>query len=1094
MDLAAQKALSLHDSFKLENKTIESVIMDESEMLLRIFPIGSSGFIGKINVTNNMLKECSIRSEYSTVVLLDRSGSMRGWVRKITRELLPKALLSLGYSQKDKIIILAFDDVVEKVVLTVEDLKNCELRARGGTCMKPAVDQLKSILKEVTAEGNGVRIITISDGQIFDQPQTKIAADDLCSEFKNSIRINSQAIQIFSSSYANPDSIALCSLLQLNNTKSSLLGNIFGDSMSEDEQVGKISDLIKGDGLEFCLELKTDLASLKKNLWDAKFINKLNLEKGENTFWINPSTVDGLCCSDICLTLGKVPVTVILESAQDDLNKVSDLLSAQFKHVFEYLKVLRIVNSDSTKELMINIVQKFQDLESQLVFKEESQISALDVLAITDMSSRMVYLRHEIRKRKAGFSMKMAQIVNDNTIDALNSAQKAEYLQSTTHSRNSRGLAKRAAISGFNFDEIAREEALKIAANLEELLTEIDDSTHQCSFYSMETTLGGIKAVADLTKNPDFEDCTVHDILLLLNIVGIACKGPIGDFPDPMTWRVNEIYPGVFVSISDLMTSRIQSGDPRRNLAVPGHDGSEITCVIPLFEDQRISKFLRKQAPHLISYTCSIGMRGMIAHVVMTDGYTLCAGIWKLVEHVAKNPTELTLNTFKHMVASYELFSGYYFSDSRDCLTVKPGIHGNLSFYLQNNGLTNMIAPIYHQCKSPRGFIKMAPNIPAILRALFSYEFWQMLRREFKGADSDKKISEMLHCLTGIDYEKYSVKLPELFEKELVFSDLEFHDEAHFNFDYLTQLIDSKGYYLKYVLIIVTVLRKAADGTINDLKNQPSLFDQLQDENFIKAQLGLPADYDFKEYLIYSAIQSLMFPKMNDRVDQENSKMFISDLINPPQEVKEMIKNYVKSQYRNRYDFDRVQRCKLENLELVKMFLNDVSICTDRQELIKIFFNGVKISEKTYIYKGFGNLGFIELKNLILNTENCFPLRKEAIKIFLLACDFDDGCVPLFNDGKTAAIGDIDLFQKVFIETCGGTLEEWDAILVEYKIRCIHAYREGKANRHGHHNMKPSFWALGYMTLAAFAKDHNQDEFMEYCRIHHDCCGVNQIS
>ena len=117
-------------------------------------------------------------------------------------------------------------------------------------------------------------------------------------------------------------------------------------------------------------------------------------------------------------------------------------------------------------------------------------------------------------------------------------------------------------------------------------------------------------------------------------------------------------------------------------------------------------------------------------------------------------------------------------------------------------------------------------------------------------------------------------------------------------------------------------------------------------------------------------------------------------------------------------------------------------------------------------------MGFIELKNLILDTTNSLPLRKDILKIYLLTCDFDNGCVPLFNGGKTFAIANIDLFRNVFIQTCGGTLEEWDTILVKYKIRCIHTYREVKANRHGHHNMKPSFWALGYMTLAAFAKDH----------------------
>jgi hypothetical protein len=1060
----------------------------EGSLTLQIFPLGSNKFIGKVQVDNNIFKSCSIPSRYSTVVILDCSGSMGPWVRKITQKVLPAVFSKLGYSKDSKITILAFDNICEEKEYIVSGLTKCSLYARGGTCMHPAVLKLKSYLKNIKTDG--VRIIALSDGGIYDKVETKSAADALNLEFKGKLRINSQAVQIFSSNYANPDTIALCSLLQMNNTKSSQMANIF-EMNSFEEQVNEIVNLVKDDGLDYTLELDANGKSVfKKDLWANDYTQKISLKRGDNIFWLDPKLVEDIKSSENYFKVSGKPVSVVFESKMEGVEEVSGLIGSQIKHVFEYLKVLRIINSDISHEVMSNILQMYRELEAQLTFKDDD-IVPFEALASSDFSSRMVYLRHEMRKRNVGFSMKMAQIVNDNTIDSLNSAQKAQYLRSTSHSKTSRGLAKRAAVDGLNFDEIAREEALEMAKYLDELTDVVNDSKHQCSFYSMETTLGGIKAVADLTRESNFDEYSANDILLLLNVVGVACEGPVGDFPDPMTWRVNRIYPGVFVSVSDLMTSKLQSRSTESNLAVPGYQDSIITSAIPVFEDERIAKFLRKHAPHLLSYTCSIGMRGMIAHVVMTDGYTLCAGIWKLVEHVVNNPTELTLKTFDHLVKSYDLFSGEYFMNSRNCLVAEPD-DPSLSFYLQNNGLTNMISPIYNQCSSTHGYNLMKQNIPAINRALYSYECWQVFRREVKGADSNAKISKMLNELLGINVDKYGVKLPELFLKEPIYSDLKFHDEANFNYEYLNTFINSKGWYLKYVLVTIKLLKHVADGTLDQIKGPLTLSEILKDEKFIKAQLGLPNDYDLKEYLMYSAVQSLLFPKMNDRVDQENGKMKIEDLIKP-ETLKIMIKDYIINEYKRHYDSQRVLRLKQENSVLLKMFLDKISICTDHQELIRLFKEGVTEGEKRFTYKGFSSFGYVELRQRVLDTSKPIYLRKEIMKIFLLACDVENGCETLFNDGKTAALSNIEQFKDIFMNNCGGSAVEWDLIFAEYKIRSIHTYRATKPNRHGHCNDKPSYWAIGYITLEAYANDHTKEEFEEYCKIHYNCCGVNHL-
>lgn len=1064
---------------------------------MRVFPIGNGAFVAKMNISKDDLKTFGTPSQIATVVLLDRSWSMGTWVQTVVRKVFPVLFKSLGYGEDDSITILAFDDTCEVHKWSIATAQQCELNSRGGTELGPAIDRLSDYLQAVQAQGAAVRILTISDGAIFDKEVALEAADLLKKRFKGHLRINSQAIQLFSSNNAKPDTMALCSLLQMNNTKSSKVVNIY-KSNTDAEFAELVKETIAGDSLDVNLQLKTRKGIFKRELWEVESLQSLNLVEGDNLFWIDASKIDGLLSGKLRISFGsaQTPVEIVQERKREEVGDVSNLLKEHFEHVYEYLKVLRIINSTSSQATMSDIVGQYRDLESQLVLAEES--SALEILANNGMTSRMVYLRQELRKRDLGFSLKMSNIANDNTIDELNSAQKAEYLRSTAHSKTSRGLAKRAAISGFDFDRIARDESVAIANHLGELTKVIDDSNHQCSFYSMETTLGGIKAVASLVEEAGFEGLTANEILLIFNIVGIACEGPVGDFPDPMTWRVNKMYPGVFVSVSDLMTSKIQSGSPDSCLQVPGHDGSQITNVIPVFEDIRIAQFLRQYAPQLLSYICSIGMRGMIAHIPMTDGYTLCAGIWKLTEQIARNPTELNLNTFRHLVVSYDLFAGQYFKDSRDCLLVHRPVkdpNGALtSIYLKNNGLTNMISPMYHHLssKEPTKVAGLKKNIPAILRGLLSYEIWQVCRREFKGAESSDKIDELLTKLLGIDFDKYAVQLPELFEKELSPDQIKLHDEPHFDYDFLMNLIDSNGWYLKYVSIMALLLEHVANGTLDTVAKPPILEECVNDEAFLKTQYGLPSDYDFKEYLMYSTVQSLLYPRMNDRVDQDNSKMIISDLIDPAQ-IKNKIRTYIRTKFESRHDTERVQRRKMENAELLRIFLAEIYRCTDHSDLLELLKNGVTRGHKTYRYTGFSSYGFVELKNMIFDVEKTLPLRKNLIKIFLTACDLDNGCVGIFNSGKVAVISNIDDFERVFLDNCKGTPAEWKIVFDEYRARSIHSYRDAKPNRHGHHNDKPSYWALGCPTLADYAQEHTEEEFEEYCRIHFDCCGVNQI-
>jgi hypothetical protein len=67
------------------------------------------------------------------------------------------------------------------------------------------------------------------------------------------------------------------------------------------------------------------------------------------------------------------------------------------------------------------------------------------------------------------------------------------------------------------------------------------------------------------------------------------------------------------VSLSDVLTVL----DMGQKLKHP-YNTEEIINVIPIFDDDRIHKFLRKYAPTILEYICSIGMRRIISDIPNT--------------------------------------------------------------------------------------------------------------------------------------------------------------------------------------------------------------------------------------------------------------------------------------------------------------------------------------------------------------------------------------------------------------------------------------------------------------------------------------------
>jgi hypothetical protein len=172
----------------------------------------------------------------------------------------------------------------------------------------------------------------------------------------------------------------------------------------------------------------------------------------------------------------------------------------------------------------------FVDFESSLAHAE---VDIASLASDASLRSRVTYFKALLARKQRSVATQMAQIANDDRVSRLNQAQTAEYLREVDVTKLSKGLARRAQEGGLDFDDVARREVRAMADHIDEL-KDVDDADHAQSFYSCETTKGGILALVDLAKDKALlDELGVNDILRMINLVGVPCAGPVGDHPDP---------------------------------------------------------------------------------------------------------------------------------------------------------------------------------------------------------------------------------------------------------------------------------------------------------------------------------------------------------------------------------------------------------------------------------------------------------------------------------------------------------------------------------------------------------------------------------
>ncbi|CAG9800237.1 unnamed protein product [Chironomus riparius] len=1034
---------------------------------LDIYPVNDE-FLASIDTSSNQNVE---QKNVETVVILDRSGSMGGSVVKIIRKILPKFFEILKYDPEQVINLIAFESrtVVHKI--KIKDFHTYKMFSAGGTVMAPAVTELRTLFEEFKEKIDSLRIVTISDGMIADEEQTKVLGDELATFASDcNILVNSQAVRFFTSR-SQPDTTALCSLLQLNNIIKSQMIDV--DAIHHHDKIaGKMADLFINDGFGNIKTLKCNNPIFYAYPWKNEELDRyLILPNRLNVFWLKRIPNE----SDL-ITICNDPVHVAVKDMLK-LDVLQKLINAKLDYAIDRMKILKIVDTESAKNVINQIVEYFKKMEDILN-------SLIDVQEVIDEKSiiyraRMLKL-NRIRSRK--ITTYLETIANDDKVNELNAAQKASYLRSVEPaSKTGKGLARRAAkrkgnldVPQMSFIEIIRKEVENIKEHFDEI-KDIDYKDHAVSFYSQATTIEGLKLLIELSDDPDFMNYSADDILQLTNIVGIACNGSVGDFPDPSTWRMNEIYYGCHISVADIITSIHQSADTEFKLKAPGCD-KEITNSIPIFDDPKIGVFLKKYAPSILEYSSSIGMRRVIADVPMTLGYTIIAGIRRMIYDLNKNKSTVYLDSFKQLVSSAASFVGKYYDHIEELLVDKDC--AKKSYYLANNGIANLIVPLIRIYNKENH--EAVKRIPDIMRSIYSCEIWKGISKEFRGKIKFNDIvKDMMYKLLCINVEKQKVHVKPLFEPEPDRKDIKFPEEFAINQGYVNELTKPL-YYHNYMTLLPKFLHAATKGSIEDIKDVPEMTKTL----FLDS---LDIKYCYKDFIFLNVFQALRYPRNSERADQKTKEMKMIDL-KDHKEALDDVKKYVRDQFEKLYDYELKAKRRIEETEMARIIVEMIISETDYQAMIDVWKNGMERNGITYKIATQSSNGFRLLCRKLIDTKLSIPLRSEIIKVLFLGVDWNNEIV--YNKGKICDIKNVKKFKKRFMLT--SSLDEWNEIEDMIKKRPVHVYRE-KENRCGHGNSKPSYWALGYNEVYDYLNTLDNLNLCVYYDAHRSCCNAQDV-
>ncbi|KAG4078895.1 hypothetical protein HA402_007445 [Bradysia odoriphaga] len=334
--------------------------INQKDNELHFYPINDNEYLGaiKVNVSNT-------RNTPSTTIILDQSGSMGSQFARFVKQIIPLVMSKLGYAEDYRINLITFNSEGNTYHLTSRELKNSDLEATGGTNFAHAIIALRTIMERCAKDSPNepMRILTISDGEIFDPNEAAIETKKLMEFFaKSGLTINSQALRLFTSS-SQPDTKALSYLLQINNTTATQLYDATV-GLSDETIASEIVKLFQRDCFQNYQLLHFERSIVLKFPWNSHTSMRVILSCGWNIFWLKqvPTGV---------VKLGNDTVNVIVQN-QFSLGMFHELMESKLEYITDHMIVLKIVGSSEANGMVNQVFECLKKQEDALAAKSST--------------------------------------------------------------------------------------------------------------------------------------------------------------------------------------------------------------------------------------------------------------------------------------------------------------------------------------------------------------------------------------------------------------------------------------------------------------------------------------------------------------------------------------------------------------------------------------------------------------------------------------------------------------------------------------------------------------------------------------------------
>lgn len=361
--VSAAKYVVIRQS-NIEKHQLISQIMatnQEKQFKMLVYPLDQSEFIGTIRVDDGN----HISNLVHTVILLDRSNNMGDETVRFTTEIIPLVLSKLSYTENERVHFLTFASYSVLKYLTVEGIKSLssEFYGRERTRLASAIKYVHSFFQEGDRNGmlfnvnNPVRILITSAGGVEDYDNvTNNSSALLECLYASDFSVNSQAVKLITSN-SQPDTKALCSVLQLNNMTTSRILNI--DAKESNETIATaIAQVFLTDNFSRSKILRMEKEIILKFPWNWKASSQIMLVPGFNLFWLKDVPT-----GDVTITNKRVDIVM---QHQLTLAKFQDLMEPKLPYIVDHINILKVLDTVKANETVNSIVKYFATKEEKL--------------------------------------------------------------------------------------------------------------------------------------------------------------------------------------------------------------------------------------------------------------------------------------------------------------------------------------------------------------------------------------------------------------------------------------------------------------------------------------------------------------------------------------------------------------------------------------------------------------------------------------------------------------------------------------------------------------------------------------------------------